>query len=105
MKRKYDITAIIYDKRGYPLASAKNSYEKTHPIQKKFAELVGLPEKHYLHAEINALLRVKDITKAHSIFVSRYNKDGKPMLAKPCPICQAFIDSAGIKEVRYTIGD
>lgn len=102
MKRRYEITAVVYDKRGLPLASATNDYRKTHPIQKKFSELVGLENKPFLHAEISALIRCRDIKKAHSIFVSRFDKNGKPRLAKPCPICDAFIKSCGIKEIRYT---
>lgn len=97
------MTAIIYDKRGHPISIGENSYIKTHPYQKKLADAVGMPERMYLHAEIHAITRCKDLSKAHSIFISRYNSHGQPMNAKPCPICTRAIKLAGIKKISYTI--
>ena len=45
MCKKHHVTAIIFDKRGRPLSIGQNSYIKTHPLQLKIAEKVGLPEK------------------------------------------------------------
>lgn len=101
-KKRYNISAVVTDKRGRVLASANNSYNKSHPVQKAIAEKLGFPHKQYLHAEILALLRVGDISKAHSIHVSRYDSEGNEMLAKPCPICQFYIDECGIRNVFYT---
>lgn len=97
------MTAIIFDKRGHPISVGQNSYVKTHPYQKKLAKNVGMPEKEYLHAEIHAITKCKDLSRAYSIFISRYNADGQPMNAKPCPICAKAIKLAGIKKVRYTV--
>ena len=97
------MTAIIYDKRGHVLSIGQNSYIKTHPYQKKIANRVGYPDKIYLHAEISAIIRCKDLKKAHSIFISRYNENGDPMNAKPCIVCQEAIKLAGIKNIRYTV--
>ena len=44
-------------------------------------------EKIYLHAEIEALVKLRDWGRAYRIVVERYAKNGKPALAKPCPIC------------------
>jgi tRNA(Arg) A34 adenosine deaminase TadA len=101
-KKRYSISAVVTDKRGRMLSSASNSYSKSHPLQKALAEKMGFPHKEYLHAEILALLRVKDISKAHSIYVSRFDNNGKEMLAKPCEICQYYINECGIKNVFYT---
>lgn len=101
MSRKYDIIAKCYDKRGRLLSTATNSYRKTHPLQKHFAMLVGHEHKLYLHAEIRAILRAKD-QPIHKITVERYGKDGQPMLAKPCKICEYAIKSFNIQEVEYT---
>ena len=102
MEHKHNITAIIYDKRGRPLSIGKNSYHKTHPLQVKMAQKVGLPEKVYQHSEINAIVKCKDLSKAHKIVIMRYTKDGKPANAKPCAICQAAIALTPIKIIEHT---
>ena len=101
-KTRQAIMAIIYDKRGRVLSIGKNQYLKTHPMQAKYAQEVCQPEKVYLHAEIHAIVRCRALSKAHKIFVSRWDKQGKPMLAKPCEICQSAIRAAGIKFIEHT---
>ncbi len=98
----HSLTAIIKDKRGNVLAIGKNSYTKTHPYQAKCAKEVGLPEKIYLHAEIDAILRCNDLSKAHSIHIFRQGKSGKWLLAKPCPACQTAINKTPIRKVYHT---
>lgn len=66
---------------------------------------VGKPGAIYLHAEVAALIKIKDWSKAHRIFVTRYTKDGKPALAKPCPICQHIIGQTSIKLIQWTVAD
>jgi tRNA(Arg) A34 adenosine deaminase TadA len=102
MSDHQSITAIIRTKKGRVLSIGKNSYIKTHTLQAHYANLVGLPEKQYLHAEIAALVKCRDLSIAHSITVYRYGKDNKPLLAKPCPICQEAIKLSGIKKVHHT---
>jgi tRNA(Arg) A34 adenosine deaminase TadA len=99
---KHNLTAIIYDKKGRVLSIGKNSYVKTHPMMAKYANQVGEPQKLFLHAEIEAILRCKDLDKAYSIFVSRYNKHGHPALAAPCRVCQEAIKQSNIKKVFHT---
>lgn len=102
MKTHQNIIATIYDKRGRVLSIGKNSYRKTHPFQSKMAIKVGKPELIYLHAEIAALIKLKDWTKAYKIKIERYGKDGQPLLAKPCIICQEAINNSGIKIIEHT---
>lgn len=102
MATRQTLTAVVYDRKGRILSVGQNSYIKTHPLQAKHADKVGLPEKQFLHAEIHAIVRCKDITKAHKILVSRWNKNGEPMNAKPCPVCQSAIEAAGIELVEHT---
>lgn len=102
-KQQHDITAIIYDRKGRVLSVGKNSYVKTHTLQAKHAEKVGLPDKQFLHAEIHAITKCKDLSKAHRIFVTRIGKSGRPLLAKPCPVCQSAIESVGIEIVEWSI--
>ena len=102
---KHHLKAVIYDKRGRVLSIGENSYVKTHPIMARYGKAVGQPDRITLHAEVSAILKCPDLSKAHSIFVSRFNKQGAPRLAKPCPICQSLIDATGIKHVYYTTNE
>jgi tRNA(Arg) A34 adenosine deaminase TadA len=101
-RNKQNITAIVYDRKGRIISMGKNSYVKTHPLQAKFANEVGLGEKIFLHAEIDALVRLKDWKKAHKIVVTRFGNSGEPLLAKPCPVCQRAIEMAGINYIEHT---
>lgn len=101
--KKQVVTAIIYDRKGRILSIGNNSYIKTHPYQKKLAVRMGFSEKIYIHAEIHSIIKCKDLKKAHSIFISRYDKNGNPMCAKPCEICTEALKIAGIKNITYTI--
>ena len=87
---------IVY--KGTVLSLGRNQY-KTHPIMK----LYGRNDKAiYLHAEIDAILQCKDLSKAHSIHIFRQGKSGKWLLAKPCPACQTAINKTPIKKVYHT---
>lgn len=98
----HQVTALIYDRKGKVLSVGQNSYIKTHPLQAKHALKTGNPEKQFLHAEIHAITRCRNLSKAYKIFVSRYNKMGEPVLAKPCPVCISAIHASGIKYVEHT---
>ena len=102
---RQEITAIIYDKRGRVLSVGKNSYTKTHRVMAEYAERAGTPYKIFLHAEVAAILKCRNLSKAHKISIFRYGKNGKPALAKPCGICWSAIDSAGIKHIEWTTGE
>lgn len=101
-RQTQDITAIIYDKKGRVLSIGKNSYIKTHPMQARHANKVGRPEKIYLHAEMQAIIKCKQLDKAHKILVTRITKKGRYGNARPCPVCQSAIDEAGIKNIEWT---
>ena len=101
-KARFDITAIIYDKRGKILSIGKNSYVKTHPYQAKCAERVGLPDKQFLHAEIHAIVRCKQLDRAQKIVGMRCDKSGEEKNATPCPVCQSAIEATGIKVIEHT---
>lgn len=96
------VTAMIYDRRGRILSVGQNSYVKTHTLQARHAKKVGHPEKQFLHAEIHAITKCKNLKKAHKIFIARYNKRGEPVIAKPCPVCMSAIRESGIREVEHT---
>lgn len=101
-KARQAITAVIYDRKGNVLSVGQNSYVKSHPLQAKHAAKAGNPLAIYLHAEIHAIVRCRDLSKAHRIFVSRWAKDGQPASAKPCKICMSAIKAAGIEHIEHT---
>ena len=100
MARKYEITALAYDKRGKLLSVGRNSYTKTHPLQAQLGRRAGKPNAIYLHAELAALLKARE--QVRKLVVLRYDKEGKPVLAKPCPACQLAIKQFGVKHVEHT---
>ena len=100
--KRFDVTAIIYDKKGNILSIGNNSYVKTHPMQARLAEKVGEPHKIFLHAEIHAITRCAEITRAHTMRIFRYTKDGQPATARPCKICAEAISKTSIKVVEHT---
>jgi tRNA(Arg) A34 adenosine deaminase TadA len=102
-KVKQHLKATIFDKKGKVLSVGENSYRKSHPKQAEFAKIAGREEAIYLHAEIAAIIKLKEkANDAYKIFIERYNKDGEPLLAKPCEICQIALEMAGIEVVDYT---
>lgn len=103
MSCKQALTAVIFDRKGRVLSIGQNSYTKTHTLQAKYAKSCGRPESVYLHAEIHALVRCKDLLRAYRIFVSRFDKSGAPRMAKPCNICDSAIKAAGIKIIEWTV--
>lgn len=102
MSKKFSVTAIIYDKRGRVLSVGSNSYVKTHPLQADHARRAGEPSKIYLHSEVHAITKCKNLSKAHRIAIFRYLEDGSPANAKPCCICQSAIAATGIKIIEHT---
>jgi len=97
---KYKLCAIITDKRNKILSIGCNSFVKTNPLQKKYADRLGEPDKMYVHAEMGAIINLPYGSKPHNIYVARVNR--KPLLAKPCAICQLAIKEAGIQNIYYT---
>jgi deoxycytidylate deaminase len=102
-RKKFVIKATTFDSRDRIISVGYNSYTKTHPRQAKIADMVGLDDKQYLHAEVAAIIRSKG-RDIHKIKIERYDSEGNPKLAAPCPVCQMAIKMAGIKFVEYTVG-
>jgi deoxycytidylate deaminase len=102
----YKIAAVLIYK-GKIVASATNSFSKTHPIQFKLRNKlnngIGKPLP-YVHAEVKVLdIAMKkgiDLSKC-SLFISRITKSGKQSISKPCNECMYFIRSNRIKNIIY----
>jgi deoxycytidylate deaminase len=100
--KRYNITAIIYDKKGNILSIGKNSYKKTHPLQARYADKVGEPYKIYLHAEVDAITKCKDLDKAYKMVITRYDSNNNLGNACPCNICKHAISLTPIKIIEHT---
>ena len=98
-KKRFDLTAFAYDKRGRLLAVGRNSYIQTHPLQAKFAKKAGRPQAIYVHAEIAAIASCRK--EIHTLKVFRFNSKGERVTAKPCSICELAIAEFGVKKVIY----
>ena len=101
MKKRQDVTAFAYDRRGRLIAVGKNSHVKTHPMQAKIAARVGLPKKIFLHAEMDALVKARG-RRIHKLVVVRVDSAGRYACAKPCAVCAEAIRMARIEHVSHT---
>lgn len=99
--KKQRIFSIITDNHNRILASGTNSYTKSHSLQAYYCELTNQPHKIFIHAELQALVRLKG-RKASKIFIARVNKKNEAVPSQPCPICKMAILDAGIKEIITT---
>lgn len=97
---KFRIYAIALNKKGKIISEAYNSYEKTHPMQAKFAKSVGKPDKIFLHAEMHALIKAK--AQVHKMIIVRIGADDNTQNAKPCSICEAAMKLHGVKLIEHT---
>ena len=98
--KRYNVVAATLDKHNNIIATAENSYCKTHPLQAHLAERAGRPCREYLHAEIGAL--VKSYTKAEAIMVVRSTRRGLTRCARPCDICMMALKEAGVRKIYYS---
>lgn len=103
-KRRFEIFATVFDKKGRILAREQNSYSRTHPMMYTLGKKVNNVHRCFLHAEVAAIIKGQKHGIPYKIKVERYDKSGNPKLAAPCPICCEAIRLAGIKLVEYTIG-
>lgn len=90
--------AIVH--KGSILSIGVNK-KKTHPIQKLFADK---PEKDCIHAEIDAIVKVKDkdILKECELYVLRLTKGNRIGNSKPCAGCMNALSYYGIKKFHWT---
>lgn len=84
------------------MSVGRNSYVKTHPLQAEAAKAVGESSKVFLHAEVAAIVKLKDWSRAYRIVVTRFDASGSPVCARPCKVCQRVIKQAGIELVEHT---
>lgn len=98
-KGQYRVAATAFGIHGSPLYTGTNSYVKTHPVQAMLAKMVGMPDRIYLHAEIDALVRAG--SQVHTMVVTRVGAANQRLPSKPCAICRLAMRRAGVRRVLY----
>lgn len=93
---RHRLGAVLFQKKMV-IAEGWNK-KKTHPMQKRWA---SKPQRIYLHAEIDAILKGGDLTTGASLAVTRLKKDGTYGCSMPCEGCLAAADEVGIKKIYY----
>lgn len=102
MKKRYEIIATTFDKKGNIISSGVNNYNKSHPLMKMYAMKAGeSPLKIYKHAELSAILAAGN-REIHKIFIQRFDRNGDYALAAPCPTCLEIIKDFEIKVIQWT---
>jgi len=100
----FKIGAVLAN--GSSILATGVNQEKSHPLQKKYNRARGTKatEWSYLHAELTALLKVKDksLLVGSTIYVSRSFKSGGNALARPCEACLDALIDHGVKMIVYT---
>lgn len=94
-------SVLLYKNRV--VATATNLDKKTHPLQARLAERVGVHQKIYLHSEIAALVKCRQ--ECDTIIVARVNSQNKLRNSKPCPICSTALKEAGVSKVYYSTNE
>lgn len=105
---KKRVGSIILKKKRL-IASACNCDRKTHPIQKKFADLASqiyvnesFSRKIFLHSEILCVIRARE--EGDTIITARVGGHGGNKLrnSRPCPLCTLYLKEHGIKKIHYS---
>ena len=102
----FKVGAVVAEK-AILIASSANEI-KSHPFQKRM-NVYRFPDddtcKHFLHAEISALLKAKRLRKNLNnaiLFVVRQDGNGHLANARPCPACSKVIAMLGIHTIIYS---
>lgn len=104
-RKKFELISTTFDKRGIPITTQRNSYQRSHPLQKYFSKKVGLHESRvYLHSELHACIKSNG-RKIHSILVQRFDAEGNPVNARPCPSCIEALKAYGVVYARWSTNE
>ncbi len=98
--QNYYVLCASLDNHNNIISLGKNSYQKTHPLQKRLAKKCGNGNRSYLHAEIASL--VKNRQKPFSIIVIRMTIKGIVRMARPCNICTLALREAQVRYMYYS---
>lgn len=103
-RKKYKLVATAFSSKNRVVAVGQNDYQKSHPLQRYFAEKAGKPDAIFLHAEIAVLIKCRGVVP-HSIRIVRTDSHGNTKMARPCKICMEALSAYGINSIEYTTND
>ena len=75
---------------------------KTHPMQERYDILRKHSGRHILHAEIDAVRKLR--SQADRIYIYR-TRNGTQGMARPCLACMGALRDYGILDVYYTTNE
>lgn len=94
-RNSFKTGAILY--RGKSIYAARHNELKTHPQLARFSKFP------FLHAESSCVISHGVSNSAGLDMVcTRVLANGTLTMSKPCKVCEAFLDHAGIRNVYYT---
>lgn len=101
----YKIGAILVHRKSI-IATGFNK-KKSHPLQKRLNQLreEGKRDRSFLHAEIDCIGSLDEAPKGSTLFIGRFDMNGKYGMCRPCEACMAGIRLRGIQEIVYNTPD
>ena len=105
----YHLCAIIV--RGGSVISVGYNKHNTNAFVEHYADIARGRGRDFClstHAEQDAILKARNKVdlRGTKIFVARRLRlNGKPGMARPCPICENALNSYGIRKAYYTINE
>jgi deoxycytidylate deaminase len=97
---------VVYKKQILAVGYNQN---KTHTLQayyNKYRNIENENIHHSVHAEIQALSRIRhmdiDWSKVEVYTYREHKQTGQLMMSKPCPACLRYLMDMGIQNVYYT---
>ena len=86
-------------KKGKVIQSGRNQYCSLQRVKHFKGKQIWS-----IHAEMNVLAGLpKKLTKDADIYIVRILRDGTLSNSKPCAICMAMIQTAGIRRIFYSV--
>lgn len=107
-EQQFQVSAYLYSGRQL-LAIGQNSMTVTSNKAFYFGNRFNVKkfkDYPYPHAEIDAISKLwgkYKITSKDKLVVVRLNKNGNPVLAKPCDNCKIILNALSIKKIFWTI--
>lgn len=88
--------------RGGSIISLGINRNRNHPLVLRDPEVMGTSAS--THAEVVAIRQASASSLQGAVlYVARINKQGEPMMSRPCNRCYLKLIDAGIKEVVFTL--
>ena len=93
------IGAVVMQK-SVVLSAGFNQLGKTHPYLREAGEYFH----ESLHAEMNAIFKIKNKEKLEgaTVLVYREDRNGHLAMSRPCEMCQKLLQRYKVKKVIYT---